>query len=136
MEIKKVELLGASEKTLTIASGCVIIQDKKVLLVRRNNNNYKFPGGTINDLESFQETAIREVLEEISCKIEIAGTPIFYQMYIENNYYLLIHYPAEIIEGIPKPTSEIEEVKWFDLDNLPGNCFENVKSVIQKLKEQ
>lgn len=138
MEIKKVPLLGNSiNKKLSIGSGGVIIQEKKVLLVRgKGGTHFKFPGGHIEDNENFKESAKREAMEEIGCEIKIIGDPIFYLFKAgEELDIILIHYLAEVISGDPKPSTEIEEVKWFDLDNLPENCFDNVKVVLEEFRK-
>lgn len=135
MEIKKVPLLG-SEKLISIGSGCVIIKDGKVLLVRgKGGTSFKFPGGHIDDNENFKESAKREVLEEINCEVKILADPIFYLLQVDNLDIILIHYLAEIVKGTPEPTTEIEEVKWIDIDNLDVEVFDNVKIVLQRIKE-
>lgn len=136
MEIKKAPLLGFDiNKTITISSGFVIIEDNKVLLARGKDHDYfKFPGGTVNDNESFLDAAIREAKEEINCDVKDLGKePIFYMLIIENNQYLLIHFTGQIVSGTPTPSSEIEELKWFDLDNIPENTFDNVKIALKAL---
>lgn len=137
MEIKKLEMLTNNQsKKISIASGTVIIDSNKVLLVRgKDGTSYKFPGGYIIDNENLKETAIREAMEEISCKVEILSEPIFY--YLNNPDekldIILIHYLAKIVEGVPKATTEIEEIRWVEVDNLPHNVMENVTVIINEL---
>jgi dATP pyrophosphohydrolase len=56
-----------SQKFSTVA---VINRDKKILLLKRgptapwNPNNYCFPGGTVEEDETLEETASRELIEE------------------------------------------------------------------------
>ena len=56
-----------SQKFSTVA---VINRDKKILLLKRgptapyNPNNYCFPGGTVEEDETLEETASRELSEE------------------------------------------------------------------------
>lgn len=106
------------------------------MLVRgKDGTSYKFPGGYIIDNENLKETAIREAMEEISCKVEILSEPIFY--YLNNPDekldIILIHYLAKIVEGVPKATTEIEEIRWVEVDNLPHNVMENVTVIINEL---
>ena len=50
-----------------IASGPVIVEDGKLLLIRDNKDDfYKFPGGRVEDGENFEETCLRETGEEIN----------------------------------------------------------------------
>lgn len=96
--------------------------------------NFKFPGGLIEDSENLKESAKRETNEEIGCKVDIVSDPYFYIFKPNDNLtILLVHYQANIIEGVPSPNTEIEEVKWFDLRKLPQNVFENVSIVLDSL---
>lgn len=134
MEIKKVQLSykDGKSKKLSIGSTCVIIEDNKVLLVRgKGGNHYKFPGGHIDDTENFKTSAIREAKEEIGIDVEVSGDPYFFLFeFNEDTDIILIHYRAKIINGKPQTTDEIEEVEWFDIDELPENTFDNVRPVL------
>lgn len=138
MEIKKINVaMKDNSKKLSIASGPVIINNDKVLLVRgKEGTHFKFPGGYIIDNENFKETAIREAKEEINCEIEVSGDPVFYFLNnpADSLDIFLIHYKAKIIFGEPSPSTEIEEVKWFDINNLPENVMENVIPVVLNLR--
>ncbi len=139
MEIKKVKLFDKSgnSKLLSIGSGCVIVKDNKVLLVRgKGGDKFKFPGGHITDDENFKQTAIREVQEETSLNVKIYGDPYFYLFKLdEETDILLIHYLAEIISGEPKATTEIEEIKWFDMDKIEST-FDNVPLTLEFFKDK
>lgn len=103
----------------------------------RDKYKYKFPGGHILDTENFKESAQRETLEEISCKVNIKGEPIFYLHKLDDSLHLiLVHYLADIVEGKPLPTTEIKEVGWFDLNNLPDNVFDNVIIILTQVGNQ
>jgi len=53
-------------------AGCIIIEDNKVLLLKKTTRNwYELPGGTIEDSESKEDAAVREMREEIGCDVEI-----------------------------------------------------------------
>ncbi len=54
------------------ARGIVIREDGKIAIFNKSNKNeYKLPGGGIEDDENPEEAFKREVLEETGCKIEI-----------------------------------------------------------------
>lgn len=53
-----------------IAVRAVIIKGEKILLVKSNKGDYKFPGGGVNKAESHNQALIREVVEETGYKIE------------------------------------------------------------------
>ncbi len=52
-----------------ISTGVAVLRDKKILLVRRTKNDflggvYELPGGGVNEGESIEDAAFREVREE------------------------------------------------------------------------
>lgn len=134
MEIKKKDILykDGTKKLLSIGSTCVIFKADKILLVRgRGGNKFKFPGGHIDDEETIRDSAIREAKEEIGVDVQILGEPFFYLFeFDENTDIILANYKAEIVNGEPEPTTEIEEIGWFEIDNLP-EVFDNVRPVIE-----
>lgn len=53
-------------------AGCAIIQNDKMLLLHRIKRDcYELPGGKVNNNESPQAAAIREIKEELNCDVEI-----------------------------------------------------------------
>ena len=53
-------------------AGCIILEDNKVLLIKKKSNNwFELPGGTIEKNESPEQTAVREMQEEICCSVDI-----------------------------------------------------------------
>ena len=113
------------------ASGCVIIKDNKILLQKRvDNGKWAVHGGSLELHETFLDSVTREVFEEIGIEI-INPIPIgtysgdimhfFYpngdEVYVVAVFYLVTDYKNElkIDEG------EVQEIKWFPIDNLPSN---------------
>ncbi|MFH1592441.1 MAG: NUDIX hydrolase [Candidatus Woesearchaeota archaeon] len=124
---------------ITIASGPVIIENNKVLLVKHKDPFWKFPGGTQLDTHNFIENAKREVKEELNINVTLQEDP--YVMAFERNhngikeYVILIHYLAKK-EGEVKPGEEIEEYKWFNINDLPKDCAPNIKPTVDFFKEK
>jgi 8-oxo-dGTP diphosphatase len=53
-------------------SGCAIIENSKLLLrFKKKEGHYEFPGGIVEAGETLEQTAIREVKEEIGCEIVV-----------------------------------------------------------------
>ncbi len=53
-------------------AGCVIIKENKILLLNRKKTSwYELPGGKIDDHETPEVAAIRELKEELGCDVEI-----------------------------------------------------------------
>lgn len=137
MEIKKRSIVykDGKSKLLSMGSTCVIFEGNKVLLVRgKGGTKFKFPGGHIDDEETIRQSAVREAKEELGVSVEVYGEPFFYLFKLdESTDIILINYLAKIVSGVPSTNSEIEEIDWFDTDNLP-ETFDNVGPVITYFK--
>ena len=107
-----------------IASGPVIIENGKVLLVKEKKNYgitpWLFPGGKAEPNETDPiETCKREVKEELGIEIEISKqlttteAPSWQGL---NKKYILYHYLAKRIGEI-KPGLGIVEWAWIDINN-------------------
>jgi 8-oxo-dGTP pyrophosphatase MutT (NUDIX family) len=118
---------------IIIASGPVIVENKKVLLNKHGDDNFwKFCGGRVEDFETdLMENAKREVKEEMGINIEITNSEPFV-MYVRKNDkdVLLVHLLAKRIGEI-KPGKDIREWNWFDIGNLPDDVGPNIKPVLK-----
>ncbi|HEY4687369.1 MAG TPA: NUDIX hydrolase [Candidatus Subteraquimicrobiales bacterium] len=107
-------------------ASAVIEDGNRVLLCRRNieprKNYWDLPGGFLEAGEHPEEGAKREIKEELEVEIDILDTlGIFMDSYesSESLSTLNIYYLAKIKSGKLRMASEINEIKWFDRDNLP-----------------
>lgn len=118
---------------VTIATGPVIIEDNKVLLVKHGDDDFwKFPGGTQMDNNNFIENAKREVKEELGLEVNLEDKP--YIVAFQRNkgelkeHVILVHYKAKRNNKI-KPADDTQHA-WFEITNLPSDCGENVKPIV------
>lgn len=71
---------AAQDSITHLAVGVAVVQDGKVLMVRRVQSdhlggNYELPGGGVEEGESIEEAVVRETLEETGLKVKrITGT--------------------------------------------------------------
>lgn len=115
-----------------IASGPVIIENHKILLNKDKKDNFwKIAGGQVKKGESFEETAIREVKEEMGIKIKILRPISPMIIWKKDKVVVLIHYLAKRIGKI-KPGPGVLEWKWVDLNHLPKYVAQNVKIVAKE----
>jgi len=103
----------------------VIIQNQKgeILLAKRNKNlasypNYwGLPGGLMDYKESPEESAKREIIEELGVKIKILkrSKEIYNVVPTKENKIHGINIPfyAKIIKGKPGPKDETQDIEWF-----------------------
>jgi ADP-ribose pyrophosphatase YjhB (NUDIX family) len=139
MEIRKLQLnrINGAKQNISIGSGCVIIQNGKVLLVRASDKeNFEFPGGHIHDNESLQAAALRETLEETECEVEIKGEPYLFLQEEADLQILLFHYLADIKKGVPKLGDNIQEILWADIHDLPKNCYPNIQITVEYFSKE
>jgi len=113
-----------------VGVGVMILKDGKVLLGMRKGSHgageLAFPGGHLEYMESFEECARRETLEE--CGIEIEN--IRFQFCSNLRQYKPKHYAhigliADWKSGEPKvlEPEKCEGWSWYDIDEVPEGSF-------------
>ena len=118
--------------------GCIILKNKKVLLVYEKNRNFwGFPKGHMEKGENEIETALREVKEEVGLDVEIMEKKRYVLNYIikdeiDKTTVLYIAIPKS--ENIRMQESEIEDIKWCDFEEaLKTLTFDNSKELFKKV---
>lgn len=120
-----------SEERPKVGIGVIVIKDDKVLLGKRKNAHgegaWCYPGGHLEYGESFEECAMREVMEETSIEIKnlrfgIVTNDIFYD---EQKHYVTICMVADFASGEVKvmEPEKCEKWGWFEWDKLPELLF-------------
>jgi len=109
-----------------VGLGVIVFKGDKILFMKRKGlisaGEYALPGGHVEHLETFEECAKREVLEE--CGVEIHNVRFAYVANITEyapKHYVQIGMVAEWKSGEPKnlEPEKAEEVGWYSIDNLP-----------------
>ena len=118
--------------------GCIIIKNKKVLLVYEKNRNFwGFPKGHVENGETEIETALREVKEEVGLDVDIDVEKRYTLNYIirdeiDKTTVLYIAKPKN--EKLVVQESEIENVKWCDFkEALNTLTFDNWKELFKEV---
>ncbi len=106
-----------------IGVGAVVLDDNRILLVKRANDPCKgcwsIPGGVVNYGESLVDAVSRELFEETGLKAEPKGIIwvdniiIYDQMDRVKYHYVIIDFLMEPRNDILKPGSDAADVKWF-----------------------
>jgi ADP-ribose pyrophosphatase YjhB (NUDIX family) len=117
---------------IIIASGPVIVENNKVLLNQHGDTNFwKFCGGRVENYETnLMDNAKREAKEEMGIEIEILDENPFIAFTRKNTQegkidIILVHFLAKRAGEI-KPSTDIREWDWLDLENLPENLGPNI----------
>lgn len=122
--------------------GVLAMERGRLLLVQRAIAPFKgywdIPGGFLENGESPQAGAIREMQEETGLFIkptEILG--IFMDTYGPSGESTLnICYLADVIGGRPQPASDVSRLEWFDLQALPAQIAFNWSNEALALLQQ
>lgn len=124
----------------------IIIQNKNILLIKRaahliNPNKYALPGGFLDRDETTEEGIKREIKEEtgfdaLEVKLfKVIDKPNRKGEDRQNVDFVFI---VKVGEKVSESDSEIKEVVWFDLNNLPGeeefafDHFETIQSFLNQ----
>lgn len=126
---------------ISYSSTALILNEDKILLVKRASLPYKgwwaLAGGAKEDGETYEQCAIREVLEETG--LCIRKLMFFGCARIKNKYGLqfTLYYIAEPCSfDIKVQKEEISEARFFKFDSLPPHLVPFHKEVIEDLKEE
>lgn len=125
---------------LVVAVHLILIKNGKILLLRRYNTgyedgNYSVVAGHIDGNESALSAMKREALEEAGIHIEEQDLEIVHVMHRKTperesiDYFLTCkNYTGNI--QIMEP-DKCDELKFYDLNNLPQNVIPYVKKAIE-----
>ena len=113
-----------------IGVGAVIVQENRVLLIRRGQppllGEWSLPGGVLECGESLREAAIREAREETGLVVEVGEMLGVYERVIRSEdarvryHYVLIDYLCRPVAGELKAGSDAAEAGWFSREELPA----------------
>lgn len=125
-------------------SAGIIIRDRKLLVTRtKGKDAFVSPGGKMEPGETAEQTLLRELREEVGIEVTEGDITHFGSYTADATYNpgSTTHMEAFIVntwQGNIMPSSEIEEVKWVDSNDLGkiklGSIFEH--EVMPRLKEQ
>ena len=132
----------ADKKKMGIGVGVMLFNDEgKVLLMLRSKKSgsalgldgvWALPGGKVEFGESFEEAAMREIMEEVGVKIL---NPKVFTIGMDANekaHFVTAGVSADKFEGEVKNMlpEESERLEWFDLEELPEiGYFPSVKMI-------
>lgn len=124
------------------AGGIVFNNEGKVLITKHSqNHHWGFPKGWIDEGESLEETAIREVREEGGVEAEIidkAGyTKYMHTFNGEKIFKVVTYFLMKYISGDPKDHDwEMEDAGWFEVEEaLKTLSFARDKDLLNKALE-
>lgn len=107
---------------MVLVMGAAIVHDGRVLAARRSApadtaGGWEFPGGKVEPGESAEEAILREVEEELTCRITVTGR-LCGEVQIRPDLVLRVALAA-LAEGEPVPQEgEHDAVRWLGAGEL------------------
>lgn len=114
------------------ACDMILVENGKVLLVKRGREPFKgewaLPGGHIEDGESAEQCAKREMKEETGLEIEVIRlTGIYSDPARDPRGIIAAAWLVRRTGGSVRGGDDADEAKWFPLDGLPKLCTDHPK---------
>lgn len=120
--------------------GCIVMNEKnEILLVHHNAGHWDLPKGHVEEGETEEQTAKREVKEETNIDVTINSNYRY-----TTNYSPKEDVMKEVVFFLAKNVSdngeaqlkEVSEVKWFSFDEaIETITYNNSKEILLKLKK-
>jgi 8-oxo-dGTP diphosphatase len=112
----------------------LIIEKGRILLVKRKFEPYKglwaIPGGIVEDGERVEEAAKREALEETGVKVKLIKLiGVYSDPKRDPRGHISVAFIAKPLSKETRGDVEVEEVRWFSLNELPQLGFDHRKIV-------
>jgi ADP-ribose pyrophosphatase YjhB (NUDIX family) len=116
-----------------------LVKGDKILLLRRYNTgyedgNYSVIAGHLDGNETFREAMIREAKEEADIDIKPEYLEVVHVMHRKSEDERIdFFFVAKKWEGEPKnmEPQRCDDLRWFELNNLPKNIIPYVKQAIR-----
>jgi 8-oxo-dGTP pyrophosphatase MutT (NUDIX family) len=102
------------------AAGGIVVRDGSVLLVHRPSyDDWSFPKGKLEEDESWEDGALREVEEETGLACELGA-------FVGSTRYFVLQGPKEVryyrmtSDGEASAQNEVDEVRWASFEEAPA----------------
>lgn len=117
----------------------VLNKNNEVLLVHHNKGHWDLPKGHVEEGETEEQTAIREVKEETNIDIVINSKYRYTTSYSPKEGVMkeVVFFLASNIDEKQRPQlEEVSEVKWFEFEEaIKQITFDNSKIILNQLKK-
>ncbi|MCC6918939.1 MAG: NUDIX hydrolase [Alphaproteobacteria bacterium] len=105
---------------VTLAAGAVVWRGGEVLLIRRGKEprlgEWSIPGGRLETAETLKQAAVREVLEETACRIEVLALCDVVEVLEGDRHLVLVDFTARWLSGEPVAGDDALEARFVPAD--------------------
>lgn len=125
-----------------VSSDAIIEKDGRVLLIKRRFDPFKgywcLPGGGLEEGETLEECAVREVKEETGLKVSIESTVGVYSDPGRDprGQVISVAYSLNIEGGGIDPGREVLEAEWFNPEEVPELGFDHEEMLSDYIEKQ
>lgn len=126
-----------------VSAGGIIVNSKnQILMIEDQWDKWTFPKGHIERGETAEQTALREVKEEVGLKTEIIKKLLTDEYWFVANWekgkpkvHKTVHWFLMCAEGKPQPqTAEIKNARWFNISEIDKlETYENTQKLVSEL---
>lgn len=111
-------------RPITVGVRVVLVQDGAFLLVKPSYQTFwTLPGGGVEPAETLEQTARREIREEVGAEAGHLHLLGVYTSFLENKSDHIVVFASDQVrlDENHRPDAEIEQHQFFSLENLPEN---------------
>ena len=142
MEKNNMNIIAMDKNDLPIGINALIINEQNQILLglraghRGGSGTYGLIGGKVQNGEPIEVTAQREIKEETGLSVNLKDLEVinlFTTQSTKDALFFQIGILVKKYSGEPKnlEPQKCDELKFFDLDNLPSNLFLGTKGNIE-----
>lgn len=115
------------------ARGIVLDEEDNIaVFYKKNKNQYKLPGGGLDEGENFEEAFIREVREEVGCEVQIISCLGYTEEYKSKSNYIQTSYVylGKVIKKL-----ENLELTQMEIDEGGERLWMKPEEALEKMKQ-
>ena len=123
---------------MTNVVAAIIKKDNHFLIVKRNRKKHlglkwEFPGGKVQENETFEDALIREIKEELNIKINLQDK-IAEEKYKDEKIDIVLHYFLCTLESGTIELNEHEDLAWVEKKDFDKyNFAEGDRNILRLL---
>ena len=122
-----------------LAVAVIVAREDTILLGKRGAHTrepgkWSFPSGFVERGEQVEDAARRETLEETGLSVELG--PVLTIISAPGETVVLAVYPATAFMGEAVANDDLDEVRWWPLEDLPELAFPHDQAIIRMWRER